>query len=484
MKRHYLVIVLSFIFSLPIGVKVTAINNLSKTTDYQVKQAVEQELSSFMQKYFFLRLDRDEHGRVRLDTVSYLYNQYIGQLDYLNHDSVPPRYIKSDPNFYKLFVPITYYRSAMGEYSKVDWQFDGIKTLKDPTSEFLPFDTLRFTSFKRADEAVNKSLLALYIDHPEFVEKSEDQIMGYSVQYEFVTAEKETLKTPILKLFQPEPIEEKSKPEDPILIVRKPNWWTSDGNGSLQLSQNYISENWHKGGESTNSLMGQLKLSLKYDDKNKVQFENIFEGKVGFNTISSDSIRKYRINTDLLRLTSKLGIRAASNWYYTISADFETQFFNNYQKNSNDKVSAFLAPANLSVNLGMDYKYKNKKVDLSAIMSPASYNMKYVGNKDVDETQFGLEEGDKFLHDVGSKVDVRFSWNIISTIRLDSRLYYFTNYERVEAEWENTIDFVLNRYISTRLFVHARFDDGAKRVDGKSYFQLKELLSFGLNYRW
>ena len=265
MKRHYLVIVLSFIFSLPIGAKVAAINNLSKTTDYQVKQAVEQELSSFMQKYFFLRLDRDEHGRVRLDTVSYLYNQYIGQLDYLNHDSVPPRYIKSDPNFYKLFVPITYYRSAMGEYSKVDWQFDGIKTLKDPTSEFLPFDTLRFTSFKRADEAVNKSLLALYIDHPEFVEKSEDQIMGYSVQYEFVTAEKETLKTPILKLFQPEPIEEKSKPEAPILIVRKPNWWTSDGNGSLQLSQNYISENWHKGGESTNSLMGQLKLSLKYD---------------------------------------------------------------------------------------------------------------------------------------------------------------------------------------------------------------------------
>lgn len=483
MKIHCLVIVLSFIFCF-LGVEVTAINNPSEIADYQVQQAVKQELSPFMQKYFFLRLNRDEHGRVRLDTVSYLYNQYIGQLDYLNHDSVPPRYIKSDPNFYKLFIPITYYRSAMGEYSNVDWHFDGIKTMKDPTPEILPFDTLQFTSFKRADEAVNKSLLALYVDHPEYVEKYEDQIMGYTVQYDYVTAEKETLKTPIIKLFQPEPIEERSRPEDPVLLVRKPNWWTSEGNGAIQLSQNYISENWHKGGESTNSLLGELKLLLKYDDKKKVQFENIFEGKVGFNTISSDSIRKYRINTDLLRLTSKLGIRAASNWYYTISAEFETQFFNNYKKNSTDKVSAFLAPANLSINLGMDYKYKNKKVDLSAIMSPGSYNMKYVGNKDVDETQFGLKKGDKFLHDIGSKVDIRFSWNIISTIRLDSRIYYFTNYERVEAEWENTIDFVLNRYLSTRLFVHARFDDGAKRVEGKSYFQLKELLSFGLNYRW
>jgi hypothetical protein len=185
-----------------------------------------------------------------------------------------------------------------------------------------------------------------------------------------------------------------------------------------------------------------------------------------------------------LRLSSKLGIKAASNWYYTISGEFNSQFFRNYKANSNQPVSAFMAPANLIFSIGMDYKLNRKNLTLSVFLSPGAYNMRYVGVKEVDETQFGLKKGESFLHDIGSKFQSNMTWKIIPSVVWESRLYYFTSYKKVEAEWENTFNFVLNRYLSTKLFFHGRFDDGVTRKTDTSYFQFKELLSFGINYAW
>ena len=85
----------------------------------------------------------------------------------------------------------------------------------------------------------------------------------------------------------------------------------------------------------------------------KVQFENKIEWKLGFISAPSDTVHQYKTSEDLLRLSSKFGYKAITNWYYTISAEFKTQFFSNYETNSDKMVSSWLSPSELNIG----YRY-------------------------------------------------------------------------------------------------------------------------------
>lgn len=428
---------------------------------------------------------RQRYNRKYFKNVVTAYTDYLARktAQYWQPDSTGNVYtpdVDINPVYYRLFTPVTVYRTTV--HKAMNGYFADSLAADTEADSLLPIRLPQAEKDKAIIDAMDKALLYTYLNQPTLVRQTEDEVMNHRVFREGIMPE-QPRKQRVTDLIRHPEWNDPSVNQN--LVIRKPNFWTKTANVSLQFTQNYISSNWYKGGESNNSMLSGLDISLNYNDQQRIQFDNRLEWKLGFVSSRSDSVHKYKPNNDLLRLTSKLGIKAIWSWFYTIQTEFSTQIFRNYNTNSHDRISGFMAPGYVKVDLGMDYKKNLSNLTFSAVISPLSYKLTYVGDREVDVTKFGVEEGKVSKNDIGSNLQVNSKWTIIPEVVWESRLSYFTTYERAEAEWENTFNFQLNRYLSTKLFVHARFDDGIEKDDDNdSFFQLSELLSFGLSYNF
>ncbi len=332
------------------------------------------------------------------------------------------------------------------------------------------------------NKEIDAALMNIYLKHPELIKVSETKLDEAGAVKQEITEPIENKET-IVEKAADAVVDQVAAPE-PEVVVKKPNFWTFKGDYNVQFLQNYFSGNWHKGGESNYSMLGAAVMEANYDNKSKLKWDNKLEMKVGFMTSRSDSLHKFKTTEDLIRLTSMLGLQATKKWYYTLQVIAESQFYRGYKSNDLMVYSDFFSPFKLNVALGMTYNVEwfNKKLTGTINLSPAAYNYRYVGRLDLGP-RFGLEAGKHSLHDFGSSLKADLTWQIAENIKWKSRLYGFTSYKRAEIEWENTLTFQFNKYISTNLFVYPRFDDASSVKDDKTgYWQLMEYFSLGFNY--
>lgn len=285
---------------------------------------------------------------------------------------------------------------------------------------------------------------------------------------------------------------EKESPQEPPpalpddgdweVVVRKPNFWDLKSSLSFQFTQNYISDNWYKGGESHVALLASAVLEANYDNQQKLTFDNKLEMKLGFQTSHNDEEHKYKTNSDLIRLTNKLGLKAIKDWNYAMMLQSWTQFYRGYKANDPKIYSDFMSPFESLLSLGMDYKKttKNKKFTVNITLSPLAMKLIYVNRRSL-VTSFNVEEGRHTRWEYGSNITVNYKWDIMKNVSWTGRIYWFTDYSKTQLEWENTFNLSINKYLSARLFLYPRYDDSVTREEGESFFQFNELLSLGLN---
>ena len=276
---------------------------------------------------------------------------------------------------------------------------------------------------------------------------------------------------------------------DVTTIDRK--YWVRSGEHSFQFAQNYFSNNWHKGGTNNLNFNNYHIIRANYQ-KEKIRFNNALEWRLSLFNAPDDSVRSYRIGNDLIRYYGDFGLNAfLKGWSYSTNLEAKSQLFNNFMPNSNKIRSSFLAPLYVNAGVGLKYelnkkseKVRHRGVRWTLALAPISINYKYVGNDSIDVKRYGIPEGKRSITDIGSTITSILKYNITRYITWDSRLTYFTSYEKVVSEFENGLNMALSNAFSTRIYVNARYDDGVPADPDYQYWQLNQTLSFGLNYKW
>lgn len=400
----------------------------------------------------------------------------------------PADTITVDPLPVQFFMPIV--------FDHYDFYDPAVITMPDTVSTAIfpapgsqkPFDKVQVPDWlRRANNTArlaNQLSYRLLYESPELVRYTRASLPDAPKMYHTVV-DPSTLRFDI-RQFEGDLI---ADAEIKAVNLRKRHWINSFS-ASLQFSQAYVSPNWYQGGNSNINGLANIYYNVKLNQAfhPNLLFESTMQYKLGINNAPEDKVHSYNISDDLLQLTSTFGVKAARRWYYSVSGMFKTQLLNSYKPNSNDVQSAFLSPGELNLGVGMTYNFTNTKKTISfdASISPLSYNLKTCTYWRVDPTAYEIAEGRKCRHKFGSSAELKFQWKISYNITYSTRMFAFTDYSDAYADWENTIVFDINRFLTTQIYAHLRYDSATQPCDDPQWrkLQIKEILSIGFAYKF
>ena len=357
------------------------------------------------------------------------------------------------------------------------------------------------TAYYKPVKAFQKEMLKLQITNKAYLhlQRNQPSLFRYSVNNlpsEKITWITNTEKAKIT-------VEKKTVDPSEYKTLKKfipdRKYWISSLESSLKFSENSTSDNWHSGPTKRMILNIFARNIVKYNyEKDQIKWDNDMELKLNFYNAPNDTLRQYKVSDDLFKLHSNFGIKALKKWYYTLDGEFKTQLFTNYQENKTQIQAAFLSPYTFNMGLGMKYQHTKKyaqrpgrSVELTLNLAPLAYTYMGTQNNNIDLGRHGFPKDEatgeykRYLSKLGSTIDFNMTVKPNWDVTWKSRFKYFTSYDRVIGEFENSLDFAISRFFSTLIYLHLRYDDGVTKVNTTdSYFQWNQLMSFGFNYKW
>ncbi|MFY0601432.1 MAG: DUF3078 domain-containing protein [Cyclobacteriaceae bacterium] len=263
-------------------------------------------------------------------------------------------------------------------------------------------------------------------------------------------------------------------------------YWSKGGFGSVTFSRVAI-KNWAGGGQSSVSVNGVVNLFADYK-KARTSWENSLD--LGYGLIRQGNKGSLVKSDDKINYVSKFGYQIEEGnkkWLYSGLLDFRTQFaegliIDEVSGRRNVVISKFMAPAYVTIGLGLDYK-PNDAWSFNYI--PLTGKFTIVNDQTLaDAGAFGVPDGNKARGEFGSYLRIKFTKDVVKNVNVDSRLELFSNYVKdfptVDVNWQNAVVMKVNEFLTANFFYQLIYDkDISGRVQQKSVFGVGLSKSFG-----
>ncbi|HEX8427692.1 DUF3078 domain-containing protein [Hymenobacter sp.] len=282
--------------------------------------------------------------------------------------------------------------------------------------------------------------------------------------------------------------------------------WRRGGDGTLNFSQVSLS-NWAPGGQSSLSLLALGNAYVYYRGENHTfaLASNLVYG------LLKSGKAKVRKNDDRLELNARYSRSYATKWSYAAQVNLKTQLTPTSDIMKPDSLlSKFLAPAYILASIGFEYKPSD---DFSLFLSPATGKFTVVNDQQLaDVGAFGVKAarrdaddqvlvgtGERMREELGAYLNVRYRRGLMSNVTYQTRLELFSNYfhnpQNIDVNWENLVDFKVNKFISASVAATLVYDDDVLvplNADQQNSdftargrrIQFKETLGIGLTYKF
>jgi hypothetical protein len=294
-----------------------------------------------------------------------------------------------------------------------------------------------------------------------------------------------------------------AEPENKLRTARKDtvNGWQYGGVFMLNFGQTALS-NWAAGGENSQSGNSFFNFFANYQKKS-LTWDNTID--LGYGMLRQNE--QFRKTDDKIDFSTKVGMAASKNWYYSGLLNFRSQFMSGYKYPTDTtrlKISDFLAPAYVVMAIGMDYK--PGKV-FTAFIAPLTGKITIVANDSLadlgsfgvdpaqfDENKVKIKDGKNFREEIGGYCKVAFQKDIMTNVNLSSKIDLFSNYidnpQNIDVNMQVLISMKVNKFISASLSTQLIYDDDTKsknkttNAEEGPKIQFKEILGVGFSYRF